>query len=744
MHRIVARLWQSIAAAILFALMAAAAESQVDAHQNAPGALPWAQSPLQAAQQTTSRQPDVGQKPVRPTSQLLSPARAQAAEAARLAAAEDGATFAVFAGEPQPTPAVRPKDVPARDQATMPLGNAPAAAREAARGAATAESPTPAARGSAAEDHAGIPGVRSGGNEDDEELQPIPDPTQSGPAAIEAASFKGVTPGVTPLAEVEKFWGAPKEISKRGGMLVQLYSIEPFEQVELNAIDGKVVAIVIHLAQAFPVSAVAKQLELNTIRPVLVSNELGEVLGQAYPERGVLFAFAPSEDAGKPSMKVAQIILEPINAEPFVLRAETHLDTHCRASLLDLEQALKLQPRNPRALWLYGRALAATGQYDSALTAVSDAVRFEPDNPRYRVTKAQILGQVGRLKEAIAEAQQAISIAKNRAHIQARAQCLIGDLLASGPNPDYRQAIRYHMEAIKTADTVANDRHPAIRQTAKEVLLDAHLGAAHDIAWGDWKDKETAVNRWLSRAAALAENLIKTEQGSPEYRFRVATRALAACVGLRGAIDPSDWTKQAIRTGEELINSAQDPIRKAQLRWDLGMALYDALQVYQLRGDHDTALKYGEWAIEHLEEGDKQKQSPTTSYLLGRLYFRLGAIYAIRDNNHRAAISWFEKAIPLLEKPLPREAAADLGRHGETFVSMGVSYWETGQRDKALALTERGVKLMEQAVQEGTLSENALAVPYNNLATMHRHRGAEEEAARFHEMATRVRQGQVQ
>ena len=33
--------------------------------------------------------------------------------------------------------------------------------------------------------------------------------------------------------------------------------------------------------------------------PVLVVNELGEVLGRAYPERGVLLAFEPSDEAGQ-------------------------------------------------------------------------------------------------------------------------------------------------------------------------------------------------------------------------------------------------------------------------------------------------------------------------------------------------------------------------------------------------------------------------------------------------------------
>jgi tetratricopeptide (TPR) repeat protein len=272
---------------------------------------------------------------------------------------------------------------------------------------------------------------------------------------------------------------------------------------------------------------------------------------------------------------------------------------------------------------------------------------------------------------------------------------------------------------------------------AKEVLLDAHLGAAHDIAWGEWKDKETSVPKWIARAARVAEDLIENEHADDEHRFRVATRALAASVGAQGKLEPGHWTRQAITTGKHLINTAEEPTRKAQLQWDLGMALYDALQVYQMRSEHDTALRYGEEAIKYLEQGNAEQRLSTASYLIGRLYFRLGAIHAIRDNNHRVAITWFEKALPHLNKPIPPEAFANLGRHGETFVSMGVSYWETGQRDKAIELTEHGANLMQKAFAQGSLDEKAMRVPFTNLAAMHRQLGAEKKAVEFEQLAER-------
>ena len=573
----------------------------------------------------------------------------------------------------------------------------------------------------------------------DELLRPIPDSMGSGLVSIEAASFNGVTPGVSMKQDVEKTWGQPKEVAGQDDSLIELYSVEPFDRVEVAYVGDKVSSVVIRLDRAFPAENVAKQLDLATVRPVLVANELGEVLGLAYPERGVLFAFEASNGPGKPSMKVAQIILEPISAEPFILRAETTLETRCDLSRRDLEQALSLEPDHARAHWLHGRALVAMEQHERAASAVAKAVRLEPDNPHYRVTLAQILAQVGRLSEAIEQSQKAVAASESRPHVKARALCLVGDLVASGPEPDYKKAITFHTKALQIADPLTSDPHPAIRIAAKEVLIDAHLGAAHDIAWGDWKQKNKAVARWLERAAAVADDLVNTENTGREQRFRVHVRAMAAYVGLRGGIDPEPSVKAVVSAGDKLIAATRDPAHKAQLQWDLGMALYDAVQVYQMRSEHDSALECGQKAAEYLATANQIKQSASSDFLLGRLYFRLGTIHALGDQDHRAATGWFDKAIPLLERRLPEELAADLGRQGEAFVSMGVSYWNASQRQKALGLTEKGITWMEQAVERGTLDRPALVVPYSNLAAMHRKLGSPDHAEHFQGMAARLK-----
>jgi tetratricopeptide (TPR) repeat protein len=573
----------------------------------------------------------------------------------------------------------------------------------------------------------------------DELLRPIPDAMEGGPVTIEAASFKGVTPGLSTKANVEKAWGKPKETAQPNGSLVQLYSVDPFRRVEVNYDGDRVASVVIRFDRPFPADGVAKQLDLATVRPVLISNELGEVLGLAYPERGVLFAFEASKETEKPSMKVAQLVLEPISAEPFVLRAETTLESRRDLSRRDLEQALSLEPDNARAHWLNSRVLVGMEQYEKALAEAGHAVRLSPDNPHYHVTRSQVLAQLGRLPEAVEEAQKAVDNSQKRPHVKARALCLMGDLTASGAKPDYKKALELHTQALQIADPLTSDPHPALRVAAKEALIDAHLGAAHDIAWGEWKEKSKAVVRWLERALAVANDLVATEGASEEQVFRVYVRAMAAYVGVHGGIDLEPTVTAVVATGNELIAGTGDPIRRAQFQWDLGMALYDAVQICQMRAEYDSALKYGQQSADYLTKANETKRTTSSAFLLGRLYFRLGTIHAMGNHDHRAAVAWFDKAVPLLERPSLEDLATDLGRHGETFVSMGVSYWEAGQKEKAVTLTEKGIKWMEQAVAQGTLDRPALAVPYNNLASMHRKLGSGDKADKFQELAGKAK-----
>ncbi len=326
---------------------------------------------------------------------------------------------------------------------------------------------------------------------------------------------------------------------------------------------------------------------------------------------------------------------------------------------------------------------------------------------------------MGHLPEAIKEAERAVADADKQPHIKAQAQCLLGDLVGFGPRPDYPRAVEYYNRAIRTADALTTNPQSAIRLSAKEVLIDAHLGAAHDIAWGKWNHKETAVPSWLKTASAFAEELVQNDGGTAEHRFRVASRALAACVGTQGKLDPAEWAEQAARVGREMIAAATEGRQKQQAQWEVGLALCDAVQTYQMRGQRDMALQYGQQAAEMLEQGGRGKlKDVPDSYLLGRLYFRLGSIHAIGKRDHAAAVPWFKKAVPVLEQAAERLSLTEQARLGDTLVSMAISYWEIGERQQAVNLTKRGIALIETAANSGAISKSALKVPQSNLAAM--------------------------
>ncbi len=569
-----------------------------------------------------------------------------------------------------------------------------------------------------------------------QKLEPTPDSAADGIVDIQTASFKGVTPGETELAVLQESWGSPKQMAMQDGQPVYLYSVDPFDSIEVSVADDIVTSIIIRLQQPVPAKPLAEQLKLAEIRPVLVSDELGHILGQSYPERGVLFSFEPAHEPGKATMSVVDVILEPVSAEAFVLRAETYLDTRLTECAKDLKTAIELRPEFARAHWLRARVAASLGDAETALASSGQAIRLEPANPQFLVTRAQILGQAGKFTEAQREVEAAVANAEKRPHVRARALCLLGDLISSEAEPDYGEALKSHMAAISEADPLVASPHPAIRLAAMEVLVDAHLGAAHDIAWGDWENKKVAVDTWLGRASAFAEGMIEAESAGPALQFRVATRALASCVGARGKIDPTPWAENAVKSGQGMIDSVDDQAQEEGIAWDLGLALYDAVQVYQMRDDQDLALKTGQTAIGLLEQGKDNHANPSDAHLLARLYFRLGTIYAVSKSNHGNAVGWFDKALPLFQEAADSVAPHEVARLGETLVSMGVSYWEVGNRDRGLELTETGVKLIEAAVEGRFVKKSVLEVPYSNLATMHRELGETDKAKEYTRMAS--------
>ncbi len=552
------------------------------------------------------------------------------------------------------------------------------------------------------------------------------------PDSIRAMRFNNVLVGETERDEVIRRWGQPYKIVRGKERDIIKYKTKIFRQVDLTIVDEKVMSMLIHLHEPLDPTHTASELSISELRPVPVPDENGRVMGLAYPERGVLFSFRPND----PDTLVAKIQLEPINPEPFVLRALYDFDRNFEVDLQDLDIALEMSPDYARAHWLRAEILETVGRYQAALSAAEDAIHYDGTNRQYQLTHARLLAANGeadraeRMVDAILEAPQA------HPSVRATASLIKGNLIADGRTPRYKDAMKHHLRAIDLAAPLANDPGFESRRRAKNILVDAHLSVARNISRGKYQKQRQVVPKWLSRSRSLVEELITRDQGDPALRLKVYRHVLASAADLDNPDEPSRVLEDLVAEGRRLIDENPDALNKSRLEWELGAALAEGVRLERLRGADRSALALADDALILLQKSAAERQAtPGQRYTVGRLYFQIGSLYAVHRGDHIEAIQWYAKATPLLVQDVPIGVKADPKTHGETFISMGVSYWKQGQKDRAIELTEQGAEILQHAVVEGLLQPDVLSISYGNLASMHKQIGNGADARAFAELA---------
>ncbi|MBN1851809.1 MAG: hypothetical protein JW829_03765 [Pirellulales bacterium] len=545
------------------------------------------------------------------------------------------------------------------------------------------------------------------------------------------ANFHGVEPGATTVGELLAAWGDPKSTTEDGNSKTLHYHLDPFEEIVVHATSEVVTDIQIELKKLFDPSMLSKQLHLDEFRSVVVRDAAGEPLGVAYPERGVLMTLTPSQDRSR----VSHVLLEPIDAETFLLRAEANLHGPYLWNIRDLRMAQQLDPDSARPHWLLADIYLAIGQPTRAEIEAAAAVAMDPENTAYRLRWAHAMEALGRYKQATIETKSLLE-KDPPPDVQAQAIAQLARIAALGSSDNAERAIALFTQAIAIADQLALSRDVRERHVAKELLVDCHLAVAEQIANGAWQQKPRVVPQWIGRASAFAEEMIENDGGSLELRLRVAEHALAALSNFQPMPNPSGWIQEAQQTANQLLKGTEDELQKQRIRWHLGIAYFHALHIAHVLGDAPTAHKYGQLALSNMGAGALSRQAlPASEHLVGRLYFRIGAVYAIHENDHKKAMAWYDKAAPLLSKQVPVSPLADPRRHGDALVSMGVSYWKSNKKAEGLKLTELGSNILDQAIRNGLIEASDLTVAYSNLASMHKALGHEIEATEYQELA---------
>ena len=583
----------------------------------------------------------------------------------------------------------------------------------------------------------------------DAETEPIieaaEEPAEQVAAALEAVTFHGITPGISTRSEVLADWSEPLGTDTSAKILN--FRFDGLKAVDVSFAGERVQSIAITLDKPTPIDEMITSMQLEGVRPVVVSDSEKTHFTQAYPERGVVLTL--SETAGmvvatdgestSVQEQVSEVLLESINSQLFLLRAKESAKNNLSQSIADLEQVVMLERKSADAKHLLSCHNLVIGRAVTAERYAAEAVEIEPANPEFRLQWAKCLGKLARYDRAVAEARKVLELPSVEALERAEALEEMGQLASLGSAEVAERSIQLHSKAIEIADGLANSDDVATRHAAQCILIDAHLAIATQISQGNFQDKNQAVPQWIERASALTEALIDEDAGYLPQRLQVAVSALAAATNLAKPINPKLWVEEAEETVKLLQEERPDVLTCSQYDWQLGLAYLHAADIEHLRSDAASAKKFGKLAEEKLSELSRQRDElPDTGYTMGRLYFQIGAVYAVHEEDHTSACKWYDQAVDLLLNPVPVTTLAVPQQHGDALVSMGVSYWRTNDRDRAVELTLAGVELIEEAVDAGLLGSTSLSVPYENLSAMYQALGKTEPAARYQVLARKV------
>lgn len=560
---------------------------------------------------------------------------------------------------------------------------------------------------------------------------------------VHSASFLGVTTGITTEAELLQKLGTPKKSTQNDVSSAHLFSIDGFNHIEVTLKKGIVDSISISLDEPMPVSQVRDALaaELQKAKPITIADDSGDVLGQVFPEKGINLIYTPSEKNGVPSSFVARIAIEPITAEPFVLRAEGYFHDLPEESKHDLQNALIIDPKNSKANALLAQIFVKEGNTEDAIAACERAIMFDENQPIYHVTMAQIMALRNQTDKAKLYLQELIPALETYPYPKALALCTLADLYQSSSSPNFDKAIQLHQEAITVILPVTTNANPTLRLKAKDVLLNAHLGAAKDVAWGNWENRQAAALKWLSRAKEIAADpeLTVRKPGTKDYALRIAIAELALHSGMPETTNIEPLIELVLQESQAIVNGTSDATQKMKLQWDTALALNSAAHIYQARKQFQLAQKYAEMSVSFAQDAvQKRTSNPQDVYWVARIYFRLGAIHALGSKNHKDAIVWYDRARPLLEQVCAQISPEEFGKLGEYFITMGVSYWDSNN-NLAIELSLYGAKLVEKGVEAKFLDSSALIIPYRNISTMYKRLGKNEESDKFAAKAQEIR-----
>ena len=570
------------------------------------------------------------------------------------------------------------------------------------------------------------------------ESPPQPDPRTEPSLAVDPVTFNGVCPGKTTRndlrARMEPKFGLGEAFIREDGAKGYAWALEegPLERAEAT-LDGDVVdSIRIKLADPLSVDELAAFFEIGDLNSVSILDESGVSIGEVYPECGLIFSLKPG------TRSALAVMIEPLDPEAFVLRAEGEIETDTDLAIVDLKFAVELDPQHLRARRMLLALLCEQGKWQQALVLGSVTEELDPEDVWTHLKNASVLMAIGRYDEA----RQCVLTVKTMPNLEgvapAQVERMLGRIDVECPSPDHKAAVKHFDTAIRSAMQLRQSRSKSIREAARDVLLDANLGMAVAIAKGEWQRKGEVVAKWLTAASKMVDDVSPETADRPLLEIQLCRGALAAAAGCE-VVDPLPWVKRLLVTRDRINTDLTDAWQRRQIDWEVGLGLADALTASQKRGEATDLIDNATLTVAYLERGAEHRElTDTERASIGDLLFRIGVLHSLQNADHATAVTWFDKVRSYWDRNASFESHGEVGRLGESYVSMAVSYWQVDRRDDALDLCRRGIDCMVTAVDSRLLDEPALALAYGNLSMMYAEQGEDERSKTYAEMASRA------
>jgi len=548
---------------------------------------------------------------------------------------------------------------------------------------------------------------------------------------FQGSRFQGVMPGVTPNSKIVELLGEPRAKIETGGRVVNVYAIEPYDRVGIVLRGDVADSIHLHYKQPLNLKQAASELGLDSATAVTQTTSAAHEFLLTWPDEGISLHFQRSAGVDV----VSRVAFTTAQPDAFLLRGLNRQWRDYNGALHDARAVQSLDPRREEAYRLEAQVALRMGQTAVAKKAIAEALAVTSATIDLLLLQVQVTTAANELDGLMRRIRAIRNDVQLPALTRAKAAFAMGQINTKLSSPNYKQAFSFHSEANQRARELLKSSELAEQFGALELMVNAHLAIAHDIAFGEYtaEEKNRAVPKWIELSWKFTAHLLANNYHDQALGLDVCRSSLELLKKLEKSVPLEVWEERITQQAASVLQLKGTSTEfMDHMRWQQAMALYHATIIARQGKDGNRVQQLGLAAYQLFRgsltattKTDHWDSTPTKAAMIG-LCYTLGSVEAIDNLDHVKAIQWYGQALQYLDTPNIQQFAAEhatkqsigLGWHGERLVSMGLSYWSTGNKTQGLRLTQQGIAWIETAVRDHGFPNHHLKIPYSNLAVM--------------------------